>query len=370
MRPFEKVSESEVNEKLLAWILKNGYTKKERNDDKGVDTNGEIVSEDKLVTREDMAVALNCADNDESKGIKEKLDRQNLTYVRIAEDDDCMFNAIITSFKKEDFTAQDMRSSLGKVLIHILANKKDYEHWYGLLEVECADRDKSVVEYIFDLNAGKQWGDTLSLGLISHTHQLQIIVVTPTCEFTVGGQFSDVAHIIFVQQHYSATTTRSLNSMAEDEVTSSMFLEESVASTQETRCDTTTCDDMSEAGPSEIPTIPKAGDTRKHKKTQKAGPSKAPENYKRVDGKILCKVCDKVLATPRSARGHYDNIHEEKKRFKCKCCSKGFRFKDALKKHESKHENKREFTCGLCGKGFNTDGNRKRHEASCAKIFN
>lgn len=82
-------------------------------------------------------------------------------------------------------------------------------------------------------------------------------------------------------------------------------------------------------------------------------------------GKYVCEHegCGKVLSTQRNLDNHNLNTHSDIRRFACgyENCTKRFRYKCDLQRHEREHNGTMFGPCQTCGKMFNHKGNFKRH---------
>ena len=93
-----------------------------------------------------------------------------------------------------------------------------------------------------------------------------------------------------------------------------------------------------------------------------------------------CEICNKSFKHPKYLTVHKQS-HKTELEFSCKLCTKMFRTRAALKKHErTTHSDHTPFICGTCGKGFKrSDGLKKHmsvHDRStaysckyCSKVF-
>ena len=61
-----------------------------------------------------------------------------------------------------------------------------------------------------------------------------------------------------------------------------------------------------------------------------------------------CEICEKELKSKSGLSKHFDNFHNEEKRFQCNVCHKDFPMQNQLNYHmKSVHENKRHHQCDL-----------------------
>ena len=365
--------------KFVESILKKGYYPPKRKQNKVLEKEDTRMSEVELKKRSDMAKVLNCANEEECAEINKRLKSLNLSCVPIDPDGSCMFSAVVKPFEEEkNFTAWDMRCSVVYALLHFIEMKDECnvsKQWYDLLRQECREQGISVMEYIYSLYAGDQWGDGILLDLISLIHELQIVIITPAGETTIGDQFANVVHIIYVHEQYSATKSDAMNDVVENEVTSTTPAKESatfsVFDKGGTECDTA-CVDISEVTLSKILSQETVYVTTASEKTPEAIPCGVlaiQENVytTTVEDKFAYKFCTRVFANCRTARGHYENKHATEFKFPCEYCDKKFNFRTQFELHQNIHTKVKLYECQFCGKKFNTNGNRNRHKHTCVK---
>jgi stress-induced morphogen len=79
-----------------------------------------------------------------------------------------------------------------------------------------------------------------------------------------------------------------------------------------------------------------------------------------TDKKFQCKICSKHFKSKQSLRKH-EKTHNKK--FECDACKKSYPSKSELNRHNKNyHENPRSFECETCGKKFNTKSCLKSHQ--------
>ncbi len=89
------------------------------------------------------------------------------------------------------------------------------------------------------------------------------------------------------------------------------------------------------------------------------------EQVEIVDGRYLCKFCDKTLADRQTFRLHI-RLHTGTNLKRCEICGRGFAKKNHLERHLATHG--QTYKCKKsCTKAFLTDADRKQHELSCKK---
>lgn len=79
-----------------------------------------------------------------------------------------------------------------------------------------------------------------------------------------------------------------------------------------------------------------------------------------------CSVCSKTFALRKSLRRH-TRFHTGERPHTCTKCSKSFRLRDNLKAHLRFHTGEKPFTCTMCGKMFRIMRNLDKHQ--CAGLF-
>lgn len=74
---------------------------------------------------------------------------------------------------------------------------------------------------------------------------------------------------------------------------------------------------------------------------------------------VLCEICKKYFFDELSLKIH--QVKHEAKRYKCKICSKQFRWMNNLRDHERIHSGDRRFVCPVCEVTFIQRSTMKQH---------
>ena len=89
--------------------------------------------------------------------------------------------------------------------------------------------------------------------------------------------------------------------------------------------------------------------------------SNVPNLMSKTRKKFRCTLCSKVFKRKGCLRRH-EIIHTGLKQYKCNTCDVGFRHKVNLKSHEIIHTGEKPFHCKYCEKGFTRSFSLKKHE--------
>ena len=81
-----------------------------------------------------------------------------------------------------------------------------------------------------------------------------------------------------------------------------------------------------------------------------------------------CKNCSKEFDSKQSVKRHIAAVHEGKKPYSCTTCKKVFESKHNVKRHVAAvHEGKKPYSCTICKKAFGNEHNVKKHVDSVHK---
>ena len=75
-----------------------------------------------------------------------------------------------------------------------------------------------------------------------------------------------------------------------------------------------------------------------------------------------CKTCEKYFSLKRSLIAHEIQIHSNEKPYQCTSCPKSFSWKSKFELHKMIHTGEVPFQCKICKKRFNLKGNLTKHE--------
>lgn len=79
--------------------------------------------------------------------------------------------------------------------------------------------------------------------------------------------------------------------------------------------------------------------------------------------KYPCDKCDRKFRNPSSVLYHKDAEHNSGRRFVCSKCSKVFKLKQLLQRHQLVHTDDRPYPCDICQAAFKTKPNLMNHLA-------
>ena len=81
-------------------------------------------------------------------------------------------------------------------------------------------------------------------------------------------------------------------------------------------------------------------------------------------GRIKCKICNAIYTNKSNWIRHYNTIHQNNTKHKCKLCEKEFNYSFNLKRHSLTHSKteKNSFTCEFCQKTYEVKENLKIHQ--------
>ncbi|XP_068157442.1 zinc finger protein weckle [Drosophila tropicalis] len=81
----------------------------------------------------------------------------------------------------------------------------------------------------------------------------------------------------------------------------------------------------------------------------------------KIDRKIACDICHKVLSSAAALKLHKEGIHDNAKPFICDSCGKQLKTITALNEHKLVHTEDRPFQCDVCQAGFKNKARLKIH---------
>lgn len=83
------------------------------------------------------------------------------------------------------------------------------------------------------------------------------------------------------------------------------------------------------------------------------------DKAKKVNGRLMCHICDKSLADKRTLKLHI-RLHTGKNLKKCLTCGRGFAKQSHLSRHMQSHL-KKEYACDYCDEKFDAHQVRRLH---------